>query len=63
MARWKVAVKPRTRPYSGDERYRLISAGERFIGVDVAIIECDEAAADELRRRPEVPSVRPDDGT
>ena len=63
MARRKVAVKPRTAPYRGDERYEVVSVGERYIGVDVAIIECDEVAADELRRRPDVLSVRADDGT
>ena len=61
MGQWKVGVKPRTRPYLGDERYRLVSVGERYVGVDVAIIACDEAAADELRRRAGVLSVRPDD--
>jgi hypothetical protein len=61
VERWKVEVKPRTQPYLNDDRYRLIDR-KSFIGGDVVKVECDAAAANDLRQHPDVLAVGPDDG-
>ena len=64
MDRWKVEMSPiaaRSFAWHPDDRYRVVqrtNVNDRDVG-RVWIVECDEAAADELRRRPGVVSVTP----
>lgn len=62
MSRWKAEMVPDAEQHLDSPEYELVSR-HRFIGNTVAVIECDEAAAAELRNQPGVILVVPDDAS